>query len=71
MKVEIQGNFIENGTYNAKDGQTVNYVTLLCDNQTLQVRNVAMPNKKYLEPVKIKVNLRAYQSQFSAEYIPN
>ncbi len=72
MKVLIEGQFLENGSYHSnKLNQDVVYTTLLVGATTLQVSGVHQPPSVHrLDTIKMNVDIRAFGSQLSASYLP-
>lgn len=72
MKVNITGQFLENGSYHSSKTNTdVVYTTILVDATALQVTGIQQPpSVKRLDKIDLTVDLRAYGSQLMATYMP-
>lgn len=70
MKVKIEGQFLENGSFKRKDGTECYYSTVLVGANAQQVNGVQMPpTVKYLDKVNMTVDIRAYNGMLICDYI--
>lgn len=64
MKVKIEGQFLENGSFTRKNGDVCDYAVILVGATAQQVSGIKMPpDTKYLQKVTLDCDIRAYQGQ--------
>lgn len=71
MLAQIQGQFLENGSYYSKTTEKeVPYCVLLCGAQTVQITGLQVKGKERLDDVVLPVDIRAYESRLVCSYSP-
>lgn len=72
MKVKLEGQFLENGSYHSQKTNTdVLHCTILVGSTALQITGVHLPsNVNRLDNVSMYVDIRAYGGNLLASYIP-
>ena len=69
MKVVVEGKWLENGSYHSKKTNSdVPYTTLLIGAQAVQVSGTHVNGAKYLDPVKMQVDIRVYNNNILCSY---